>query len=199
LKTVKKNRPLWYLENCQSRRGILFISENVEVNRVYFYTKRVPRVYHIPDTPCTPHTTHTEHHTFTVDTVEVYFLLSVNLGESTRTVISSQKSGSKHTRFTFQKWYSLGVAYFSTIRTGLRAVFHRKIKYEKYDNTKQNLVFFRFLRVSTKKYFERLVFRIFHEKEISSSYSRIFRLRWKATLRNQESKSKFSSKALEFL
>jgi hypothetical protein len=148
LKTVKKNRPLWYLENCQSRRGILFVSENVEVNRVYFYTKRVPRVYHIPDTPCTPHTTHTEHHTFTVDTVEVYFLLSVNLGESTRTV--SQKSGSKHTRFTVQKWYSLGVAYFSTIRTGLRAVFHRKIKYEKYENTKQNLVFFRFLRVSTK-------------------------------------------------
>jgi hypothetical protein len=42
----KKNRPQWYLEHCRSRRGILFVSENVKVHRVYFYTEGVPRVYH---------------------------------------------------------------------------------------------------------------------------------------------------------
>jgi hypothetical protein len=85
----QKNRPLWYLENCRSRRGILFVFENVKVNRVYFcrnaqilyqqYTTYRTRLAYQQYTTYrtrlahrTPHTTHT----YTVKTVEVSFFTS---------------------------------------------------------------------------------------------------------------------------
>ena len=46
-----------YLEKCQSRNGLLFISENVKVNGVYFDPKKSTH---------TGHTVHTGHYTLTI-------------------------------------------------------------------------------------------------------------------------------------
>ena len=49
-----------YLEKCQSRNGLLFISKNVKVNGVYFDTKKSTH---------TGHTVHTGHYTHTTSSI----------------------------------------------------------------------------------------------------------------------------------
>ena len=59
-----KRPPLWYtgvyLEKCQSRNGLLLISENVKVNGVYFDPKKSTH---------TGHTVHTGYYTHTTSSI----------------------------------------------------------------------------------------------------------------------------------
>ena len=91
-----------YLEKCQSRNGLLFISENVKVNGVYFDPKKSSH---------TGHTVHTGHNTHTTSSIYwrygtgllFYFPWKYHNGGR---LPESRKYVS---RDTFQKWYTFGL------------------------------------------------------------------------------------------